>query len=582
MRFFGLDLPEALLEPARACREHIRLAALLSALVNILYLAPTIYMMQVYDRVVSTGGVITLMWLTLVAAFALGTLAALDAIRSRIMIRAGLRLDRMLASSILDRVLRQPKRGSDTRTSSQALREFDSLRQAFSGPPAIAMFDVPWTPIYIVVAFLLHPWLGAMAFFSGLLLLGLAIQNERVTRAGAKLALRTMSGSYATQERLAAQAEVIRALGMRQAMLHLQLGERQRGLEQTREQQFLGGRYAATIKFLRLFLQSAALGVGAWLAIEHKISSGAIIAASVLLSRTLQPIEQIVGSWKSILEARQAVENLGALFASTDTVRTDQFDLPAPKGGLACEQITVLGSQGASAALSGVSFAVKPGELVGVIGPSGAGKSTLLRVLAGAISADRGFVRVDGAEIHDWDPDRLARHIGYLPQDCALLPGSIAENISRFAVAAGGDPELVNKAVLEAARAACVHNAIVSLPGGYDMRIGWNGEGLSAGQRQRIALARAMYGNPSILVLDEPNASLDAVGEEALVTAIQELRERGATIIVAAHRQSILASASSLLLLIDGVVKLFGPAADVTEKLNPRPVGAKLVEVKAG
>jgi PrtD family type I secretion system ABC transporter len=582
MKFFGLDLPEALSEPVKACREHIRLAALLSALVNILYLAPTIYMMQVYDRVVSTGGTITLIWLTLVAAFALGTLAALDAIRARIMIRAGLRLDRMLASSILDRILRQPKRGVESRTNPQALREFDSLRQAFSGPPAIAMFDVPWTPIYIIVAFLLHPWLGVMAFLSGLLLLGLAIQNERVTRTGAKLALRTMSASYATQERLSGQSEVIRALGMREAMLHLQLRERQRGLEQTREQQFLGGNYAATIKFLRLFLQSAALGLGAWLAIEHKISSGAIIAASVLLSRTLQPIEQIVGSWKPILEARQAVENLGQLFATTDAMHTNRFDLPVPKGAVACEQITVLGAQGAPPALAQVSFAVKPGELVGVIGPSGAGKSTLLRVLAGAISADRGHVRIDGSEIHDWDQDKLALHTGYLPQDCALLPGSIAENISRFAVAAGGEPELVNKAVLEASNAACVHDTIVNLPGGYDMRIGWNGEGLSAGQRQRIALARAMYGNPSILVLDEPNASLDAIGEEALVIALQTMRERGATIFVAAHRQSILATASSLLLLIDGVVKLFGPAADVTAKLNPRPIGAKLVEVKAG
>jgi PrtD family type I secretion system ABC transporter len=581
MRDFGLNLPEALLEPVKACRAHVKLAALLSALVNILYLAPTLYMMQVYDRVVSTGGVVTLMWLTLVVAFALGTLAALDALRSRIMVRAGLRLDRMLASEILDRILRQPKRGAETPTSSQALREFDSLRQAFSGPPAIAMFDVPWTPIYIGVAFLLHPWLGVMALISGLLLLGIAIQNERATRVGAKLALRTMSSSYATQERLASQSEVVRALGMRGAMLNLQLRERRRGLEQTREQQFQGGSYAATIKFLRLFLQSAALGLGAWLAIENQISAGAIIAASVLLSRTLQPIEQIVGSWKSLLEARQAVENLGALFASTDMIRAGQFDLPAPKGAIACEQITVLGAQGSSPALSGVSFAVKPGEFVGVIGPSGAGKSTLLRVLAGAISADRGFVRIDGAEIHDWDQDKFARHIGYLPQDCALLPGSVAENISRFATAAGDDPEQVNKAVLEAAHAAGVHDAIVRLPGGYDMRIGWNGEGLSAGQKQRITLARAMFGNPSILIMDEPNASLDAIGEEALVLAIQQLRERGATVFVAAHRQSILATASSLLFLIDGVVKLFGPTADVMEQLNPRPVGAKLVEVKA-
>lgn len=580
MTLFGLKLPPPLVAAGVACQEHLRLALLLSALVNILYLAPTIYMMQVYDRVVPTGGVVTLIWLTIVAAFAIGTLSVLSALRDRTMIRAGLRLDRLLAADILDRLMQRGKGNADSAATLQAMREFDSLRQALSGMPVIALFDLPWTPVYILVAFLIHPLLGAVLLVSAALLLGVTILNERSTRAGTKLAMRTMSAAYGAQERLAGQAEVIRALGMRQALLKRQVEERHKGLSLTSQHQFAGGKYTSVAKFLRLFLQSFALGVGAWLAIERQISTGAIIAASVLLSRALQPIEQLVAAWNPLLQARQAIDTLTQLFEQTDAAKTERFELPPPEGRITLENVGVARPGGGMPLLVMVSLKVAPGEVLGVIGPSGAGKTTLARVIAGAIRPDQGIIRIDGGDMRDWDPERLAKHIGYLPQDSNLLPGTIAENISRFSAASGGED--IAPAVIEAARIAGAHEMILGLPGGYDLQIGWNNEGLSAGQRQRIALARALYGMPSLLVLDEPNSALDADGEAALARAITTMRDRKTTVIIVAHRASILSSASKLLLLANGRIDCSGPSGEVIAELKSRQGNSNLVEMKAG
>ena len=568
MRLFGIELPPVLREPVEACRGYMRFAAGLSALVNILYLAPTIYMLQVYDRVVATGGVLTLIWLTLIAAFALATLAALDAMRARILQRAGLRMERISAPAILNRIFLPMRRGSDSLANSQALRQFDAIRQAMSGPAAVAMFDLPWTPVYMLVACLLNPILGALVAVSAGLVLLVTLANERATAASAKQALRTMAASYAAQERLLGLAEVARALGMRRALVTMQLREREIGLEQMRVQQFASGSYSAIVKFLRLFLQSLALGVGAWLAVEHKISGGSVIAASVLMSRTLQPIEQVVSAWKQIQEARQAAETLGRIFEDGGAP-TESFPLPPPEGDIRAEHVAVLLGSPPRPALAGVTFSLAPGEYLGVIGPSGAGKSTLLRALSGALPLDRGIIRFDGADLATWDLERLAPHIGYLPQDCALVPGSIADNISRF-VRLNGERD-TSEAVLAAARSAGAHAMIVGFPEGYDTRIGWNGEGLSAGQRQRVALARALYGDPKILLFDEPNAALDNDGETALTKAIADSRARGATIVVAAHRRAILESADKLLLLVNGTTQLFGSTRDVLRQLAPPP-----------
>ena len=582
VRLFGTELPLPLEPAVRACGEHLRFAAGLSALVNILYLSPTLYMMQIYDRAVPTGGLVTLIWLTIVVAFALATLTMLDALRSRVLVRAGMRLDNQLSAIILDHTIGLRLKFGDSRPQQQAMREFDNLRQAMSGAPMIALFDIAWVPIYLVVSFMVHPAIGALALAASLVLLAITWANERENRAGAKLAIQTLATAYGNQERLAQQGELIRTLGMRRAVVARQLAERRNGLTMFVAQQLSSGRYAALAKFVRLFLQSLALGLGAWLAIEQQISIGSIIAASILLTRSLQPIEMFVGSWASLSQARQAIDSLAVLLADGDDQREKRFDLPPPRARILAAGVTVNSPAGdGTALLDNVSFEIGEGEFVGVIGPSGAGKSLVARVLSGAVAPDSGKVRIDGSDIHDWDAERLAEHIGYLPQDASLLPGTIADNISRFATNRGGDTAGVADAVLAAAALAGVHELIVNLPGGYHRRVGWNGEGLSAGQRQRVALARALFGNPRLLVLDEPNSALDSDGETALLHAIGRLRAEGATVIMVTHRPALLTDATRLLVLMNGAVKHYGPRQEVIDLLDHRRLRPVLSDAKA-
>ena len=561
MKFLDAPLPPPLAAALRACRPHLMAAAVFSALINLLLLAPTIYMMQVYDRVVPTEGRLTLLYLTLVVAFALGTQTALESVRSRLLTLAGLRLDRLLAGGILQKLMSAMAPGS----SAQGMREFDIVRQALSGPVAVAAFDIPWTPIYVLVAFLIHPALGVMTVAGGALLVTLAVLNERATRARAREAFVAQNQAYASQEAAAVNGEVVRALGMRGALRERQLADRRNGLDLAAKAQFTGGGYSAATKFTRMFLQSAALGLGAWLAVEKQISAGSIIAASVLMSRALQPIEQLVGSWAVVGQARGALNNLIKLFPERG-LEIEGTQLPAPTGALALEQVAVRTPEGA-VLLRGVSLRLTPGEILGVIGPSGAGKTTLARVAAGAIRPDMGAVRLDGANLADWDGDRLGRYIGYVPQDSALLAGSIKDNISRFAIWSGADPAIVDADVVAAAQAAGVHELILRLSKGYDTVLGAGGRGLSAGQAQRVALARALYREPPLLILDEPNSALDADGEMALNGAILAAKTRGAAILIVAHRTGILNIADRLLVLRDGQVEMLGPRGEVIAKM---------------
>ncbi|KQZ18369.1 MULTISPECIES: type I secretion system permease/ATPase [Caulobacter] len=578
MKFLDAPLPPPLVAALRACRPHLMAAAVFSALINILLLAPTIYMMQVYDRVVPTEGRLTLLYLTLVVAFALGTQTALESVRSRLLTLAGLRLDRLLAGGILQKLMSAMAPGA----SAQGMREFDIVRQALSGPVAVAAFDIPWTPIYVLVAFMIHPALGAMTIVGGVVLVVLAVLNERATRARAREAFVAQSQAYASQEAAAANGEVVRALGMRGALRERQLADRRAGLDLSAKAQFTGGGYSAATKFTRMFLQSAALGLGAWLAVDKQISAGAIIAASVLMSRALQPIEQLVGSWGVVGQARGALNNLIKLFPAGRGLEVSGTQLPAPSGALALEQVAVRAPGEGPVLLRGVSLRLTPGEILGVIGPSGAGKTTLARVAAGAMTPEVGVVRLDGANMTDWDGDRLGRYIGYVPQDSGLLAGSIKDNISRFAIWAGGDPAIVDAEVVTAAQAAGVHELILRLPKGYDTVLGAGGRGLSAGQAQRVALARALYGQPPLLILDEPNSALDADGEAALNNAILAAKARGAAILIVAHRTGILNVADRLLVLREGQVEMIGPRAEVVAKMAAAAQAAAQAPGKPG
>lgn len=567
MKFFDVALPPPLETALKSCRRHLLGAAVFSALVNILYLAPSIYMLQVYDRVVPTQGVITLVFLTAVIAWALVTLAALEAVRSRLLVRAGLRLDRLLSGDILSRLMAQARPAN----TAQALREFDALRNALAGPAALAFMDAPWTPIYVIVAFMIHPALGIMTIVGGVILFGLAYMNERATKPDMMKAQQATAAAYASQEATAMNGEVVRSLGMRRAVINRQLEERGIGLSLLAAAQFKGGGYSAATKFFRLFLQSASLGLGAYLAIMGEISVGSIIAASILLSRALQPVEQLVGGWSTVIQARGALGTLSELFTKTQPLDIDRTQLPTPMGAVELDRVVVRAPGRDDLVLKAVSLKIAPGESLGIVGASGAGKTTLARIIAGALSPDQGVVRMDGANYTDWDPDKLAEHIGYLPQDPSLLSGTVKDNISRFAAWRGMPAERVDQLAISAATLAGVHELILKLPKGYDTPLAPGGRGLSAGQAQRVALARSLFGDPTLLILDEPNSALDAEGEASLLRAIGSAKSRGATVLIVAHRTGILAGVDRLLVMRDGAIERLGPREEVLAKLAGRP-----------
>jgi len=548
-----------------ACRQHFLAAAVFSAMVNLLYLAPTLYMLLVYDRVVPTGGLETLVLVSIVGLAAVATLSLLEWVRSRLLVRSGARLEHELAGPVMAAVLAQP--GLSRVERSQAMRQFDVFRQAMAGNAVLTAFDAPWAPIYIIAAFLLHPAIGLLCLLASGLMLSLAWLNERATHAPLKAANDAAALAYGRQDYASAWASEIRALGMGRALVAKQLDDRRTVVELQTRASFAAGRYNGLIKFFRLVLQSGALGFGAYLAVERQISAGAIIAASLLLTRALAPIEQIVASWKSIISARDAFSDLKRLFAGAEA-RPQAINLPTPRGDISVEGVTMLTAHRERVALSDVSLKIEAGQFVGVIGPSGAGKSTLLRLIAGAVAPERGVARIDGAAMGDWDSERLARHVGFLPQEFLLFAGAIRDNISRFQGYLGADAEALDAQVIAAAQAAGAHDMILRLPQGYATKVGLGGSGLSAGQTQRIALARALFGAPRILVLDEPNAHLDADGELVLIEALGRLRAEGVTIVVAAHRGGVLAAADKLVLIKGGRIELYGQLADVAAAMR--------------
>jgi ATP-binding cassette subfamily C protein len=461
--------------------------------------------------------------------------------------------------------------------SSTALREFDTLRSTMTGVGVLALFDAPWTPIYIVVCWMIHWSIGALALFGTVVLLALAYLQEKVTKPPLQRANEAATRLYASVDASAASSGTLRALGMRGAMVHRHLEERETSVRLSSEASFAGGTYLSLTKFFRLFLQSSALGLGAYLAIKQQISPGAIFAASLLVTRALAPIDQIMGSWKSIVQARGAYKALQDLFAKSDHGRV-ATRLPALRGAVQLERVAALTPARDRLVLGDISFRLRPGESLGVIGPSGAGKSTLLRVMSGALRPAQGAVRFDGADAKDWNEEQLAAQIGYCPQDPTLLRGTVKENIARFRNHIDGDTAAIDDAVVAAAQACGAHDMIVRLPSGYDTELSWGGAGLSAGQAQRIALARAFFGDPRVVILDEPNAHLDAEGEADLVEALAKLKQKDVTVVIVAHRTGVLSRVDTLLILRDGRMELMGPREDVTQRLTgqnrPAPLKA--------
>lgn len=562
MKIAGIVLPHPLAEAARACRPYVVAVGAFSACISLLALVPALYMLQVYDRVLATGGKSTLAFVTLALAVALLTLSALDALRSRLLVRASARLDSTLAPKILARLLEQ---GGGEKV--QAMRDFDTVRQFVASTAAAALFDLPWAPIFIAVCFLLHFWLGILAIAAILLLVLVAVRHRRVTSSTIDIASRALASSHAAEQAAATYAGTLRSLGMVRAMVHRQLAQRSMAINNLASAQFIGSRYTAASRFLRLFVQSFALGLGALLAIAGEISAGAIIAASIIIGRALQPIDALIGSWSTLTSARAALARLAESFGAPADGERIRTMLPAPEGRIDVEQVGVRGAAGRPI-LMGVTFTAQPGEILGVVGPSGSGKTTLAKVIAGAITPDVGTVRIDGAQRSDWEQDELGRFVGYLPQEPSLFEGTIKENISRFRSWDGEDGPAIDPDVIGVAKLVGVHDLILQLPEGYDTQLGPLGAGLSAGQSQRIALARALFRDPSIVILDEPNAFLDAEGEAALQRAVVAARDRGACVILIAHKKSVLESADRLLVLEGGRPKMLGPMDDVVVRLS--------------
>ena len=546
----------------RACRSYFVIAAMFSLAINLLYLAGPIYMLQVYDRVVSSASQTTLVMLTVALLIAFVALAGLDVVRARVLTRASVRLDRLLGGRVVAATV---DFNGAAGSKSQPLRDFDTFRQFITGAGIHAVFDLPWAPIYIGIIFVLHPLLGLFALVCAVLLLLMALANEWLVRGPLTEANETAARNYGFTEMGLRNSEVVRAMGMTGGLLKRWSRDRFRVLDR---QVLASDRAAAMqslIKFLRLMMQSLILGLGAYLVINQMATVGVMFASNILLGRALQPVEQTVGVWRGLVSARGAwlrVRNL--LLATPPPDQT--LTLPRPAGRLAVESLTYMAPGTNKPILRGVSFEIEAGEALGVIGPSGAGKSTLARQLIGVLKPTAGAVRLDGADVSSWPRSSLGRHLGYLPQDIELFSDSVAANISRFQ--SDMDVEVVT-----AAQIAGVHEMILRLPNGYDTQVGEGGAVLSGGYRQRIALARAVFGEPSLVVLDEPSSNLDAEGDAALAECVAELKQRGTTVVIVSHRPATLAIVDKILLMRDGAVELFGERAEVAARLS-RPLRA--------
>lgn len=546
-------------EVYRASRGTLVSAAVFSSLVNLLMLTGPIFMLQVYDRVLASGSVPTLIALVIVLILAYLYYGFLEYVRARLMVRLGRRVEERLRSRVFDSVTTHALRRTPG-VGGQPLNDLATIRQYLSGQGPFAFFDMPWMPFYLGVIFLMHWILGVAATLAAIVIFALAVVSERATRAPLQEATKAAIRASLMTDEGRRNTEALHALGMVGVMRERWAAVQQTALDHQTVANDVGGLLGAVSRVLRLFVQSGILGLGAYLAIRGEITPGVMIAASIIMSRALAPVEQAVGNWQQFLAFRKARERLSQVLRSIPS-ETARMALPRPRGQLSVENLIVQLPGIEKPLLQGISFSVEPGEGIGVIGPTGAGKSTLARALVGIIPPTRGHIRLDGATLDQRAPDDLGRLIGYLPQDVQLFDGTAAENIARF------QPDADPDAIVKAAKLANVHDLIMRLPDGYNTPLGENGARLSTGQRQRIALARALYGDPVLFVLDEPNSALDAEGEAALDFAIRQAMHRGAAVVVIAHRPSALAAISKMLVLADGRMAALGPRDEILRKV---------------
>ena len=550
---------DELAEALRSVRRHFVMAAIFSGCVNLLYLSSPLYLMQVYNRVLVNENITTLVLLTVILIVALATMGALDALRAQILIRLGIILDSRLSGRVFDALIaRSAKQGYSK--GAQQLRELDDFRAFITGPGIYFAFDLPWIPVYLLILFLIHPVLGTVATVGALILLGLAYFNEIITSRQMRSAQESSKATFVFTENVLRHADVIVAMGMKQSVA--QHWSQSRG-QMVREQAFASDRNAAVssgIRFARLLLQSLMLGTGAWLAIDHSIMPATIFAASIILGRALVPVEQGVATAKQFNAAREGYRRVRELLNAfpREPVRTI---VPVTEHAVTAEGIDYRLPERKQPVLQDVSFEIEKGHAIGIVGPSGSGKSTLARMLIGAITPSGGALKLGGLDYAQWDKAEFGRLIGYLPQDVGLFAGTVRENIARFG-------EVTTAEIIEAAKRAGIHNMILELPNQYDTRLGPGGVGLSGGQRQRLGLARALLGRPKLLVLDEPNANLDTVGEVALKDALLALKEQGTTIVVITHRTTVLEVVDRMMVLRAGRVELVGPPAVVFDHLK--------------
>ena len=550
-------------EVRRKLRGTVLTVGLFSMFMNLLMLTGPLFMLQTYDRVLSARSEATLLALVMVMAFLFAIMGVLDWARGHLLTRLGAefqaKLDRRVFDAILKRSVRDARVDEKT-AAGQQLKDLEAVNRFYASPVFASLFDVPWTPVFLIGLGLFHPWIGIFAVVGGLLLALTAAMNQFSTQAYSVKAAVSGYVSDRFADQLRDEAETIRSLGMQSNAFEKWLKARRKALAMSVRATGVGATYSTVSRTLRLFLQSGMLGLGAWLVLRGEIAPGVMIASSILMARALQPVETLVSQWSMVQRAKRGWDNIGALLEEVPPDR-DVVDLPRPKARLEVQGISAMPPRGTAATLKNLSFAIKPGEAIGVIGPSGAGKSTLARCLTGVWPLQAGKITLDGAALDQYDPEALASYIGYLPQHVALFDGTVAENIARLS------QTLDATRVMEAARRADAHEMILKLSDGYNTRVQAVGTQLSGGQIQRIGLARALYSDPVLLILDEPNANLDNDGSLALNRAVGAIKAAGNAVLIMAHRPSAIKECDKLLVLEDGLCKAWGPRDQVMSEM---------------